>query len=556
MVGVVGTIMVLAVTGASTRPATGAPAQSTYLSDVQINMGTVKKYADESDNFHLTWHQDGNLYGAYGDGWGFQRGSEAKRAIGVSRITGNPDSLKGVDTWEGDAQGQSCCWLPWNGKSWGMISVGAKLHMWFTIGRPRAMGFSEARIVTSGDNGKTWSKASWAFSPGDKFLMPSFMQAGKSYTSSDLPAEIMNYVYSYHTRYVRHPSYVQSPGMVDLVRVPKAQVANRASYEFFAGVNGAGQPIWTKDLNQRKPVLDKPYILDAPPAVSWNPHLKRFIMVMGHVTSNSAANIGVGFYEAEKPWGPWYKIKEQASFAEGTIFFYQLPTKWMNADLSAWMAFTGPDKEGGQEWDALDVVNVKFVKSGGGNPAPTAVADSTTTEVGTAVKIPVLANDTGTGLTISSITTPANGTKKKNADQTITYTPNAGFTGTDSFRYTAKDSSGRTASAAVSVTVSRTGPEEPVYLGCYADKGGTVTDPSENDLNGLFFKNDRMTTKLCTDRCQAEGFAFAATRNGYACFCGDSYGRFGAANTCNVACYGAPGEICGGVGVNSVYRLP
>ncbi|MGE3292571.1 MAG: Ig-like domain-containing protein, partial [Geminicoccaceae bacterium] len=352
----------------------------------------------------------------------------------------------------------------WNGKSWGMISVGSNLHMWFTIGRPRAMGFNEARIATSSDNGKSWKKAGWAFTPADRFLMPSFMQVGKNYTSSDLPGEIMNHVYSYHTRYVKHPGYVQSPGRVELVRVPKGQVGTRAAYEFFAGLNGAGQPIWTKDLNQRQPVLEKPYLLDAPPTVSWNPHLKRFIMVMGHVTSTSTANIGVGFYEAEQPWGPWYRIKEQAGFAQGTIFFYQLPTKWMNPDLSAWMAFTGPDKEGGEEWDALDVVNIKFVKAGGGDPAPTAVADSATTEPGAAVKIPVLANDTGSGLTVASITTPANGTKKKNGDQTITYTPKAGYTGTDSFRYTAKDSSGRTASAAVSVTVSRTGPDPTIKI--------------------------------------------------------------------------------------------
>lgn len=364
-----GVIVAMAITGTRIPPAAAAPAPSTYLSDVQIDMGTVRKYADESDNYHLTWHGDGNLYGAFGDGWGFVRSNVTKRAIGVSRITGNPDSLKAVDTWEGDAQGQSCCWLPWNGKSWGMISTGANLHMWFTIGRPRAMGFNEARIATSRDNGKTWQKASWAFTPADKFLMPSFLQAGKGYSSPDLPAEVMNYVYSYHTRYVKHPNYVQAPGRLDLVRVPRGKVTDRASYQFFAGLNGSGAPIWTKDPNQRRPVLEKPYLLDAPPGVSWNPYLQRFIMVMGHLSTNSAANIGIGFYEARMPWGPWYKIKEQTSFAQGTIFFSHLPTKWMNADLTAWLGFTGPDKEGGQEWDALNVAKVRFVKAGGtGSP--------------------------------------------------------------------------------------------------------------------------------------------------------------------------------------------
>jgi hypothetical protein len=55
-------------------------------------------------------------------------------------------------------------------------------------------------------------------------------------------------------------------------------------------------------------------------------------------------------------------VKEQASFAQGTIFFYQFPPKWMKSDLTAWLAFTGPDKEGGKEWDALNTVEVKFVR--------------------------------------------------------------------------------------------------------------------------------------------------------------------------------------------------
>ena len=194
-----------------------------------------------------------------------------KRAIGVSRINGTPPKLTGAETWEGAAQGGSCCWSSWNGKSWGMIAVGAKLHMWFTIGRPRALGFTEARIATSSDNGATWSKAKWAFTPSDKMLMPTFMQVGQGYQSSQLPAEIMNYVYSFHTQYVTHPSHVQSPGGVLLMRAPKGAVQSRGGYEFFAGTTAGGAPIWTTELGQRQPVLEKPNLLDVAPAVAWNP---------------------------------------------------------------------------------------------------------------------------------------------------------------------------------------------------------------------------------------------------------------------------------------------
>ena len=233
------------------RAVAAAPAQSTYIADVQIDQSTIKKFADESDNYHLTWHSDDGLYGAYGDGWGFQKTDIAKRAIGVSRITGTPPNLTGTDTWEGDAQGGTGNWSTWNGKTWGMLSTGADLHMWFTIGRPRALGFTEARLATSSNNGKSWTKASWAFPKSDKFLMPSFLQIGKGHTAAGLPASVTGYVYSYHTRLVAHPGEVQTPGRIDLFRVPKGQIKDRSAYQFFAGaerlrrpdlVGGAGRP--------------------------------------------------------------------------------------------------------------------------------------------------------------------------------------------------------------------------------------------------------------------------------------------------------------------------
>ena len=78
---------------------------------------------------------------------------------------------------------------------------------------------------------------------------------------------------------------------------------------------------------------------------------------------------------------------------------------------------------------------------------PTARADTATTHANTAVKIAVLANDTGSRLTILSVTTPANGTARINTDKTITYTPRTGYTGTDTFKYTIRNSGGAKSTA-------------------------------------------------------------------------------------------------------------
>ena len=84
---------------------------------------------------------------------------------------------------------------------------------------------------------------------------------------------------------------------------------------------------------------------------------------------------------------------------------------------------------------------------------PTAQPDLVQTTPGTAVTIPVLANDDGPGLQIIGIDSPAFGSVVANPDQTVTYTPNSGFQGTDSFGYTARDNANATVHGLVTVTV-------------------------------------------------------------------------------------------------------
>ena len=90
------------------------------------------------------------------------------------------------------------------------------------------------------------------------------------------------------------------------------------------------------------------------------------------------------------------------------------------------------------------------------NDDPVATDDAVViTQDSTGVLIDVLANDSdvdGDTLTIDSVTAPANGTVVIAATG-IEYSPNAGFTGQDTFGYTAIDGAGASADATVSVTV-------------------------------------------------------------------------------------------------------
>lgn len=90
------------------------------------------------------------------------------------------------------------------------------------------------------------------------------------------------------------------------------------------------------------------------------------------------------------------------------------------------------------------------------NDAPVAANDTAFTNANLAVVIPVLDNDSdadGDPLTVIAVTQGANGSVANNGSQ-LTYTPNAGFDGVDSFTYTINDGNLGEATADVTVTVN------------------------------------------------------------------------------------------------------
>ncbi len=88
---------------------------------------------------------------------------------------------------------------------------------------------------------------------------------------------------------------------------------------------------------------------------------------------------------------------------------------------------------------------------------PVAGDDSATTTVDNAVAIDVLANDvpgSGGNLSVIGVTQGASGSVAINANNTVTYTPSAGFVGDDSFTYTIRNSAGGQDTGNVAVTVT------------------------------------------------------------------------------------------------------
>ena len=105
---------------------------------------------------------------------------------------------------------------------------------------------------------------------------------------------------------------------------------------------------------------------------------------------------------------------------------------------------------------ATATVTITVLAEGEVNHLPVANADSRGTEYQTAVTVDVLANDTGledAPVVVTISTNPISGTAAVNADNTVTFTPAAGFSGVATFGYTVTDAQGDYATATVTITV-------------------------------------------------------------------------------------------------------
>jgi len=130
------------------------------------------------------------------------------------------------------------------------------------------------------------------------------------------------------------------------------------------------------------------------------------------------------------------------------------------------------------------------------NKSPVANTDWATTDVDTAVVIDVTANDTDADgtidvTTVTIVANPDDGTVSVNAATgKVTYTPDSGFSGTDTFTYRVKDNDGTNSNtASVIVTIPTPGNVAPVA----ADDQATTTE------------NTSVVIDVCANDTDADG---------------------------------------------------
>jgi len=349
------------------------PSKSTFFSTAAEESYSTYQLPGDGDLWPSCWAADGNLYTANGDGMAFDPYTRPldynkRYDMAVSRISGMPPHLVGktiardVGTdWSGPM---------YNRKPTGMLCIHGAIYLAFqNLIKHHFNDAPAASIAKSTDDGVswTWDKSAPMFgAPNDpnnpkahKFTTVFFLDFGK-----DSRNAIDHYVYAYgldHNWSDQQALY--------LARVPDDEIQTRSAWEFFTGTDVDGAPLWSKDITQKKPVLEDPRLLypdgsgEHCPAkqkiigqggVVYDKPLRRFLF-----TSWSCATHQM--YEAPEPWGPWklflskdfgplftphnygmYGTSIPSKFisADGKTLYLQSNIWWVNHGKAVWRAYT------------------------------------------------------------------------------------------------------------------------------------------------------------------------------------------------------------------------
>ena len=208
------------------------------------------------------------------------------------------------------------------------------------------------------------------------------------------------------------------------------------------------------------------------------------------VDNGSGADSDVDLDTLSVTAGTFATTNGSVTIAANGAFTYTPNANYNGADS---FAYTLLDGQGGS-----DIGNVNLTINAV-NDNPVATDDSAVTNEDTAVTISVLSNDSdidGDILSVSAVTGPLNGSAVINLDNTITYTPNANYNGSETLTYTVIDGNGGSDTATINITVNAvndapvaaddafTGNEDAVITGNVLVDNGSGAD-SDADLDTL-----------------------------------------------------------------------
>jgi hypothetical protein len=293
---------------------------------------TIRRAAKGSDNWPLTWADDDALYGAYGDGHGFEPFTSGKLSLGLARILGGPADFRGENlrapTLEQKGDGLA------GRKASGLLGVRGVLYLW-------ARNAGNSQLAWSTDRGKSWAWADWKFT--NSFGCPTFVNGGRDYESNhDGDA------------YICSPDSDSAYRVADqfiLARVPTGACAARCLRVLWRAFD-RGSARWKTDLESRAGILSR-FGACYRPSVTFHGALGRYLLVHARPNARSrdaAGKIdarfhgGLTIYESPQPWGPWSLAFDLDEWDVGPGDSASFPAKWISADgRTLHLVFSGND---------------------------------------------------------------------------------------------------------------------------------------------------------------------------------------------------------------------
>lgn len=293
----------------------------------------ILRAARDGDNWPITWADDEALYTTWGDGTGFEPKVEKKLSLGFARVVGGPDSFVGANVRSPAEQlGQGRA----GKKGWGLLCVDGVLYLW--LGHADGRG-AMAQLAWSRDHAQSWAFADWKF---EEFGLVGFVNFGRNYAGA---RDDHVYAYSHDGPRADTPA-----DCFILMRAPRDRLTARDAWQFFAKVDAAGQPIWTRDIRSRGGVFQHAGgCLRS--AMTYCAPLKRYLWWQQLPQPPGAADRGdtrfaggFGVYDAPEPWGPWTTAFFTPRWDVGPGEHGDFPAKWMSADgQTLHLVFSGDD---------------------------------------------------------------------------------------------------------------------------------------------------------------------------------------------------------------------
>jgi len=343
--------------------------------------GRHSDYPRLADTWYPSWASDGRLYSPYTDGIcpRLDGGRDASNSFGESATTGQA-VLEGDDPLQlkiyslGLTKASS---LPYGGR----YPCGSLVHngVWYygtyclsPLGRTPYGGIDYnwpwlgplVGFRVSTDYGRTWKETPhtpekplfgesgmWGYPV--KIGAPHFVDFGKN----------MEYSPDGNAYLVAHGAPEPDPkprfanlswisgDQIYLIRVKPgiANINDPSKYEFFAGYDSQGNPLWSREFKSIKPLIDWNNNCGSV-TIAYDAPLKKYLMC---VTDGwpTYARMNTYILESAAITGPWKLVTYMKNFGEQG-YFVNFPTKFISADgRTAWLCYSAnfaPNWNGGE----------------------------------------------------------------------------------------------------------------------------------------------------------------------------------------------------------------